>query len=212
MLNCFKDYKRCIHISYHICDFVQQKKTKFTIEQPYMLPMLCWQYHACWCSGNCISMMTSSHWNIFCITGPLWRETSSPSQRPRNLLDVRNVEFGAFFVVNLYMLLNKQLICLSLEMPWQSCNITVMSLQLLCLYYWKHFKIPPRRPRPAYTHCCKRNSFTSSMLHHWLSSCQWYREHSRTAQQRLAKWLLRLLETCIPWPTKRYGLLTKTEQ
>ena len=26
MLNCFKDYKRCIHISYHIFDFVQQKR------------------------------------------------------------------------------------------------------------------------------------------------------------------------------------------
>ena len=22
------------------------------MEQPYMLPILCWQYHACWCSGN----------------------------------------------------------------------------------------------------------------------------------------------------------------
>ena len=26
VLNCFKDYKRCIHISYHILDFIQQKK------------------------------------------------------------------------------------------------------------------------------------------------------------------------------------------
>ena len=40
MLNCFKDDKRCIHIWYHILDFVQQKKIKFTMEQPYMLPMM----------------------------------------------------------------------------------------------------------------------------------------------------------------------------
>ena len=36
MQNCFKDYKRCIHISYHILDFVQQNKTRFTMEQPYI--------------------------------------------------------------------------------------------------------------------------------------------------------------------------------
>ena len=39
-----------IHISYHILDFVQRKKTKFTMEQPYMLPVLYYQYHGCWCS------------------------------------------------------------------------------------------------------------------------------------------------------------------
>ena len=38
MLNYLKDYKICIHISYHILDFVQLKKTKFTMAQPYMLP------------------------------------------------------------------------------------------------------------------------------------------------------------------------------
>ena len=27
-------------MSYHILDFVQQKKTKFTMQQPYMLPIL----------------------------------------------------------------------------------------------------------------------------------------------------------------------------
>ena len=37
MLNYFQDYKRYIHISKHIFDFIQQKKTKFTMEQPYML-------------------------------------------------------------------------------------------------------------------------------------------------------------------------------
>ena len=37
MLNCFKDYSRCIHISCHVSDFVQPKKTKFTMDQPYML-------------------------------------------------------------------------------------------------------------------------------------------------------------------------------
>ena len=40
MLNCFKDYKICIHFAYHIFDFVQQKKAKFTMEQPYMVHIL----------------------------------------------------------------------------------------------------------------------------------------------------------------------------
>ena len=36
---------------YHILNFVLQKMTKFTMEQPYMLHILCSQYHACWCPG-----------------------------------------------------------------------------------------------------------------------------------------------------------------
>ena len=42
-----KSLKRCLHISYHSLDFVQQKKTKFIMEQSYMLPILYCQYHAC---------------------------------------------------------------------------------------------------------------------------------------------------------------------
>ena len=51
MLNCFNDFKRCIHIWYHIFDFVQQK-TRFTPEQPYMLPIIYHQYYSCWCPGD----------------------------------------------------------------------------------------------------------------------------------------------------------------
>ena len=40
MLSCFEDYKKCIHILYHIYGFIQQKETKFTMEQPYLLPIL----------------------------------------------------------------------------------------------------------------------------------------------------------------------------
>ena len=40
MLNFSEDYKRCIHISNHILDFVQQKKTRFTMDQPYTLSIL----------------------------------------------------------------------------------------------------------------------------------------------------------------------------
>ena len=51
MLNCFKNYKQCIHISYLILG-CSQHDTKFTMEQPYMLPILYCQYHACWCPGD----------------------------------------------------------------------------------------------------------------------------------------------------------------
>ena len=34
MFNSFKDDKICIHIPYHILDFDQQKKTKFTGSNP----------------------------------------------------------------------------------------------------------------------------------------------------------------------------------
>ena len=55
---------------YHILDFVQQKKTKFTVTQPYILPILYCQYHACWCPGHLRSQDISRHgidqirWNI----------------------------------------------------------------------------------------------------------------------------------------------------
>ena len=52
MLSCFEDHQICIHISYNILNFVQQKKTSFTEEEPIMLPILYWQYHASWCSDD----------------------------------------------------------------------------------------------------------------------------------------------------------------
>ena len=61
MLNCFKEYKRYIHIFCHILELVQKKKTKFTMEQPFLLPILSWQYHACWCSGDFRSQGISRH-------------------------------------------------------------------------------------------------------------------------------------------------------
>ena len=70
MLNCFKDFKICIHILYHSLDFVKLKKTKFIMEQPYMLPSLYCQYHVCWCPGDFWSQGISRHgidqrsWNI----------------------------------------------------------------------------------------------------------------------------------------------------
>ena len=59
MLNYFTDYKRCIHTSYYILDFVQWKKTKFTMEQPYMLPITYCQYHSCWSPGDLRSQLIS---------------------------------------------------------------------------------------------------------------------------------------------------------
>ena len=46
---------------YQVLDFVQQKKTKVTMEQPYMLPILYCQYCACWCPGNLRSQGISRH-------------------------------------------------------------------------------------------------------------------------------------------------------
>ena len=58
MLNYFKYYKRCIHVLYHILEFVQEKKTKFTMGQLDMLPIL---YHSCWCPGDLRSHGISRH-------------------------------------------------------------------------------------------------------------------------------------------------------
>ena len=60
-LNCFKDCKRYTCIVCHSLDCVQKKKTKFTMEQPNMLPILYCQYHAYWCPGNLRSQGISRH-------------------------------------------------------------------------------------------------------------------------------------------------------
>ena len=54
--------------------------------------------------------------NTFHIAGPV----DSPHKGPVMW------SFGVFFVVNLNKLLNKQVICQWLEMPWCSCNASVM--------------------------------------------------------------------------------------
>ena len=71
MLNVFKIIKDVfiIHILYHILDFVQQKKTRFIKEQAYMLPILYYQYHACWCPGDLSRQGINRH-GIDHQTGP----------------------------------------------------------------------------------------------------------------------------------------------
>ena len=61
MLNCFKDYKSCIHILYHTFYCIQQKKTIFTMKQPYMLVIIHYWYHACWCLGDLKTQAISRH-------------------------------------------------------------------------------------------------------------------------------------------------------
>ena len=46
---------------------------------------------------------------------------------------IHHLEFDVFFVVSLNMLLNKQSSCWWFEMPWHSCNITVMTGFLFAL-------------------------------------------------------------------------------
>ena len=76
MLKCFKDYKRFIHISYHILVVIQQNKAKFTMEQIYTLPILRCQYHACWCPGDLRSQGISRH----CIDQISCNSLSLPSE------------------------------------------------------------------------------------------------------------------------------------
>ena len=56
ILDCFKD-----NISYHIFDCLQYKNTQFTMEQHYILPILCCQYHACGCPGDLRSQGIRRH-------------------------------------------------------------------------------------------------------------------------------------------------------
>ena len=74
MLNCFKDYERCIHILNRILDLAGPKWVKLTLEQQHMLSVLHSQYHACWYSGDFRSQSISRH-----DIDPQSRNVSSPA-------------------------------------------------------------------------------------------------------------------------------------
>ena len=61
MLNCFEDYKRCIHILNSILELACSKYMKSTWKQQYMLFVFDSQYHACWCTGDFRSQGINSH-------------------------------------------------------------------------------------------------------------------------------------------------------
>ena len=61
MLNCFKDYKRCIHISHYILDFVKRKKIKFSMKQSQMVSLIYCQHHACWSPSDLRSRGINKH-------------------------------------------------------------------------------------------------------------------------------------------------------
>ena len=59
MLNCFKDYKRYIHILNHI--WLDPSIWNKSLDQQYMLSVLHSQYCACWCPGDFRSQDISRH-------------------------------------------------------------------------------------------------------------------------------------------------------
>ena len=61
MLYHIKVYKIYIFISYHILDFVLQKKNRFIMEKIYMLPILYFQYHSRWWPGDLTSQGIHEH-------------------------------------------------------------------------------------------------------------------------------------------------------
>ena len=60
-LNCLECYQTYIHILYHSLDRIQHKNIKFTMEQPYMLPILYCQYRDCRCPGDLSRQAISRH-------------------------------------------------------------------------------------------------------------------------------------------------------
>ena len=116
MLNHFVDYKRFIHISYHILEFVQQKKTKLAMEQCYILHIYC-QYHVCWCPGDCRSQGIS-------------RNYIDPPKLQYSISSIRRV-----YTIQLLLLLKCQAFHTSLnELVWFS---HLNQLHTTCsLWYW----------------------------------------------------------------------------
>ena len=80
-LNCFSSLSKMHSLSYHILDCIQQKKTKFTMEQPYMLPILYCQYHACQCPGDLRSHGINRH-----SIDQISRNIPSPASKELTLL------------------------------------------------------------------------------------------------------------------------------
>ena len=99
-----KDDKRGILILYHILDFIQQKKNKFTIELPFMLPILCCQYHGWWCLGDLRSQGISRHGidlQSLNIPSQAWEELSFCLLTPWWCDSVRTKIFRLILTVNI---------------------------------------------------------------------------------------------------------------
>ena len=72
------------------------------------------------------SMKTSGHWNVFCLSDPLWGESTAQSALCKGKAQrATHVELECFFNV---ILLNKQCGCRWIETPW--CDVTVMFWKL----------------------------------------------------------------------------------
>ena len=73
-----------------------------------------------------VQMMVTWHWNICRITGPLRGESTTKG-------------FDAFFVVDLYKPWNKEANCQWFEIPWSSCDVTVMRYWLATYLTPSHY-------------------------------------------------------------------------
>ena len=101
MVNCFKDYRRYIHILNHILHLASFRYLKLTPKQQYILPVLLSQYHVCWCSGDFRSRSIIRHG----IDPPKWNILSPSSEQLRywhgrqTLYDLYHICFCVYSVL-----------------------------------------------------------------------------------------------------------------
>ena len=107
--------------------------------------------------------------NAFHITGPLWGEFTChwwfPSQRVSTIIQ----NFDVFYVVSLGKLLKKHSVYWWFETPWDSCNVTVMSLAYdsLISRLGPIYMIESKSPCDI---CCNWSSEMWGLLITWLVS------------------------------------------
>ena len=101
VLNCFKDYERCVYVSHHILNFVE-KKNRFTMKQHCILPILYCQCNACWCPGDLMSQGTSSH-GIYPKAGKFRRQQQKISWLPLSFCQLMKQIHGICSVDGCYL-------------------------------------------------------------------------------------------------------------
>ena len=113
MQNCFKDYKRYLHILICILNLVWPKKVKLNVEQLYMLSLLHSQYmyHACWCSGDFRSQCISRHG-----IGPHSRNIVS------NIRSANWIEHNCFMVLFCVLSRLSPVTAPTMSLTWAACG------------------------------------------------------------------------------------------
>ena len=124
-------------------------------------------------------MMTSWYGNTFCITGPLWGESTS-CHSPFTSQWASNAELWCYVLVSLNKMSRRQLRRLWFEIPWCSCDDAIKIYQCewehtirLFLHFWAtmHRRHLLWQPSTHFNNQSQTTLIAKSVCYIWITGC-----------------------------------------